>query len=109
MVHYAERVKNEIETQAKEAVDQYEDDHQLGGLASVGSFKLPEAVVLLPHQVESVAENTGRLTGPLGQTWHHLGKSTDSPLRLEQGDMWGHPLGNPRARAFSTRRFPTRP
>jgi hypothetical protein len=62
MVHYAERVKDEIETQAKEAVDQYEDDHQLGGLASVGSFKLPEAVVLPAHQADSVAESTAQFT-----------------------------------------------
>jgi hypothetical protein len=56
-------VKDEIESEAKEAVDQYEDHHQLDGLAPVGSFKLPEAVARFPHQVHSVAESTARLIG----------------------------------------------
>ena len=51
MVYYAKGVKNEIEYESDGGINQHEHRHQLDGLAPVGSFELPESVVLLPHQV----------------------------------------------------------
>ena len=47
MVYYAKGVKNEIEYESDGGINQHEHRHQLDGLAPVGSFELPESVVLL--------------------------------------------------------------
>ena len=50
MVYHAKGVKNEIEDEADDGINQHEHRHQLDGLPPVGSFELPESAVLLPHQ-----------------------------------------------------------